>query len=164
MNADPRVMEHFPSLLSPAESDAMVDRMLEHWERHGFGAWALEVPGTAPFIGFIALLRPAFETPFTPCVEIGWRIAAEHWGRGYATEAAREAMRFGFEELGLDGARLDEIVSFTILANTRSRRVMEKLGMERDLAGDFEHPRLPLGHPLRPHILYRASRQSFSYS
>jgi ribosomal-protein-alanine N-acetyltransferase len=137
-------------MLSRAETAAMVERIQRHWIDHGFGLWAIEVPGVAPFIGYAGLSRPAFETPFTPCVEIGWRLAAEQWGHGYATEAAREAIRFGFEDLGLG-----ELVSFTIAANTRSLRVMEKLGMRRDRDGDFEHPRLPAGHPFRPHVLYR---------
>ncbi len=152
LNADPRVLEHLPGPLSRDESDALVRRLDEHFARHGFGLWALEAPGVAPFVGMAGLSVPAFDAPFTPCVEVGWRLDAGHWGRGYATEAARAALRFGFERAGLD-----EIVSFTASANARSRRVMERLGMARDPAGDFDHPRLPAGHRLRRHVLYRLS-------
>jgi RimJ/RimL family protein N-acetyltransferase len=147
MNADARVMEYLPRSLSRDESDALAARIAQHFAEHGFGLWAVEVPGVAPFIGFVGLAVPQF---VAPCVEVGWRLAAEHWGHGYATEAARAALAFGFEQCGLR-----EVVSFTTPANVRSRRVMERIGMERDLAGDFEHPRIPAGHPLRPHVLYR---------
>jgi RimJ/RimL family protein N-acetyltransferase len=150
MNADPRVMEHFPKLLSREESGAFVERIEAHLDEYGFAHWAVELPGVAPFIGFIGLSVPQFEAAFTPCVEVGWRLAAEHWGRGYAIEGARAAVEFGFGQLGLK-----EIVSFTVPANVRSRRVMEKLGMTHDPADDFEHPRLPPGHALRRHVLYR---------
>jgi RimJ/RimL family protein N-acetyltransferase len=153
MNADPRVMEYFPALLSRAESDATADRIERHFEERGFGLWGVEVPGEASFIGYVGLMVPAFEAPFMPCVEVGWRLAQAHWGLGYATEGARAALRQGCE-LGLT-----EVVSMTVLANRRSRRVMEKLGMKRDPADDFDHPRLPPGSPLRRHILYRLSRR-----
>ena len=109
--------------------------------------------GVAPFVGFIGLHPPTFETHFTPCVEIGWRLSADHWNRGYATEGARAAMAFGFETLGLS-----EIVSFTVPGNVRSRRVMEKLGMSRSAVDDFDHPSLPEGHRMRRHVLYRKVR------
>ncbi len=147
LNADPRVMEHFPALLTPQESAAMIARIEEHFERHGFGLWAVEIPGAAPCVG---LSVPRFEARFTPCIEIGWRLAADYWGRGYATEAARAALAFGFETLGLA-----EILSFTATENARSRRVMERLGMTHDPADDFDHPLLPAGHRLRRHVLYR---------
>jgi RimJ/RimL family protein N-acetyltransferase len=150
MNADPQVMEHFPAPLSREESDAAAARIAAHFERHGFGLWAVEASSGAPFAGFIGLAIPRFEAHFTPCVEIGWRLAADHWGRGYATEGARAALAFGFESL-----RLEEIVSYTVPANLRSRRVMEKLGMTHDPSEDFDHPLLPEGHPLRRHVLYR---------
>ena len=153
MNADPRVMEHFPAPLSAAESDALLERIRAHFAARGFGLWALEVAGGADFAGFVGLSVPGFEAPSTPCVEIGWRLAAEHWGRGYATEAARAALAFGFEDLGLA-----EVVSFTVPANERSRRVMERLGMRRDPGADFDHPALPAGHRLRRHVLYRLAR------
>ena len=156
LNADPRVMEFFPKLLARAESDAMVERLRAHFDRHGFGLWAVEVAGGAPFIGFVGLAVPRFEAHFTPCVEIGWRLAAEHWGRGYATEAAGAALDFAFGRLGLD-----EAVSFTTAANRRSRAVMERLGMTHAPADDFEHPSLPEGHALRPHVLYRLTRSQW---
>jgi RimJ/RimL family protein N-acetyltransferase len=152
LNADPRVMEHMPQLLSRQESDAMVARIRGHFDARGFGLWAVEVAGVADFIGYVGLLAVPFDAHFTPAVEVGWRLAAEHWGRGYATEAARAALAFGFDEL-----RLDEIVSFTVLANRRSWSVMERLSMTRSPADDFDHPRLPDGHPLRRHILYRTA-------
>jgi RimJ/RimL family protein N-acetyltransferase len=153
LNADPRVMEYFPALLEPAESDALAARIDAHFDAHGFGLWAVEVPSVAPFAGFVGLALARFAAPFTPCVEVGWRLAAEHWGRGYAREGARAALDFAFAELGLD-----EVVSFTAVANRRSRRVMEAIGMIRDPADDFDHPGLPAGHPLERHVLYRVRR------
>ena len=153
LNADPRVTEHLPAPLSRAESDALIARIEAHFEQHGFGLWAVEIPGVAPCAGFAGLSIPGFQAHFTPCVEIGWRLASACWGAGYATEAARAALAFGFGELGLR-----EIVSFTVPANVRSRRVMEKLGMSHQLEDDFDHPALPAGHPLRPHVLYRLAR------
>jgi RimJ/RimL family protein N-acetyltransferase len=153
LNADPRVMEHYPAPLTRAESEAFVGRVEAHFAEHGFGLWAVEVPGVSPFVGYVGLSVPGFEADFTPCVEIGWRLAFEHWGSGYATEAARVAIEFGFSEAGLD-----EIVSFTVPANRRSIAVMERLGMT--FAGEFEHPRLPEGHRLRRHVLYRLARQA----
>lgn len=157
LNADPRVMEHFPGTLGRAESDALAARIRDHFAAHGFGLWAVEVPGHADFIGFVGLSVPRFEAPFTPCVEIGWRLAAEHWGRGYATEAASAVADHAFGPLALR-----EIVSFTVPANVRSRRVMERIGMRHSSADDFEHPGLAPGHPLRPHLLYRLSRTAWS--
>jgi RimJ/RimL family protein N-acetyltransferase len=153
MNADPRVAEFLGGPIDRAASDAMVDRIRAHFRERGFGAWAVEVAGGAHFAGFLGLAVPRFEAPFTPCVEIGWRLAAEHWGQGYATEAGRAALAFGFEEL-----RLAEIVSFAVPANLRSLRVMERLGLVRDEAGDFDHPLLPKTHPLSRHVLYRIRR------
>jgi RimJ/RimL family protein N-acetyltransferase len=150
MNADPRVMEFLPALLSREESDRLAQRIDAHFEQHGFGLWAVEVPNIAPFAGFIGLSVPAFTAHFTPCVEIGWRLAADHWGRGYATEGARAVLT-----LAIDTLRLPEIVSFTVPDNRRSRGVMERLGMRRDPLDDFDHPELPDGHALRRHVLYR---------
>ena len=147
LNADTRVMEHFPSVLTRAESDAAVDRIEAHFEQHGFGLWAVEVPDQAPFIGFVGLAVPSFNAHFTPCVEVGWRLAVDWWGRGYATEAARAVLAIGFGLLALH-----EIVSMTVPENKRSRRVMERLGMTRDSADDFDHPSQP-DH--RSHVLYR---------
>jgi RimJ/RimL family protein N-acetyltransferase len=153
MNADPRVMEHMPALLTRAESDAMAGRIARSFDERGLGLWALEVPGVAAFIGYAGLSIPAFDAPFTPCVEVGWRLAHAHWGAGYAGEAARRAIADGFDRL-----KLDEIVSFTVLANHRSWRLMERLGMRRAPADDFDHPRLPAGHRLARHVLYRLKR------
>lgn len=153
LNADPHVVEHFPAAWSRAGSDDFVDHVERHFEEHGFGFWAVERRDSGEFIGFVGLGRPRFPAHFMPCVEIGWRLAREHWGRGFATEGARACLRFGFTRLDLE-----EIVAFTVPANVRSIRVMEKLGMSRDPADDFEHPRLPEGHHLRPHVLYRLSR------
>ena len=150
LNADPEVMRHFPSTLSRAKSDELADRIEDHFARHGFGLWAVEIPGVAPFAGYAGLSVPAFAAPFTPCVEIGWRLARAFWRQGYATEAARSVAVFAFETL-----RLPELVSFTVPDNAASRRVMEKLGMTRDPSEDFDHPSLPAGHPLRRHVLYR---------
>lgn len=150
MNADPRVMEHFPSVLTREESDALVVRIGLSIEKNNFGFWAVEIPGTASFVGFVGLSVPSFDAPFMPCVEVGWRIAYEHWDKGIATEGARAALDAAFGQLGLS-----EVVSFTVTDNTRSRRVMERLGMRHDPREDFDHPALPEGHPLRRHVLYR---------
>jgi RimJ/RimL family protein N-acetyltransferase len=142
LNADPRVMEYFVSTLSREESDAVVDRIQNHFERHGFGLWAAEIPDETDFAGFIGLFHCSFEAHFTPAAEIGWRLAVECWNRGYATEGARAALAFG-----LDRMQLDEIVSLTAVGNMRSRRVMEKIN-------------LPVGHSLRRHVLYRTRRMT----
>jgi ribosomal-protein-alanine N-acetyltransferase len=155
LNGDPVVMEHFARPLDRAESDAFVERIRGHFAREGFGFWAVEAPGIAELVGMIGLSKPPFEAHFTPCVEIGWRLAREHWGKGYAGEAARASLRFGFEELGLD-----EIVAFTVPANFRSRNVMERIGMTRSAHDDFDHPSLPDGHRLRRHVLYRIRRMT----
>jgi RimJ/RimL family protein N-acetyltransferase len=160
LNADPAVMEHFPSVLTRAESDALAERAEAHFASHGFGPWAVEVVGGGLFIGFVGLVHVGFEAPFTPAVEIAWRLARSAWGHGYASEAAHEACRIAFEELGLS-----ELVAFTVPANTRSRAVMARLGMRHDERGDFEHPRLPEGHALRKHVLYRLpARQSGAHA
>lgn len=150
MNSDPAVMEFMPKLLTREESDALVDRAEAHFAAHGYGPWAAELRATGEFIGFVGLSIPRFESHFTPCVEIGWRLAKEHWGRGLATEGAHEVVGHAFGNL-----RLAELVSFTSVGNTRSRRVMEKIGMTHDVADDFDHPSLPEGHWLRRHVLYR---------
>ena len=159
MNCDARVMEFFPSHLSRVESDAMVDRIQEHFSERGFGLWAMEIPDVAPFIGFTGLAVVRFSAPFTPCVEVGWRLAFAYWGHGYATEAARLALGYGFGTLALS-----EVVSFTAATNLRSRAVMERLRMRRDPGEDFDHPALPEGHALRRHVLYRLVRDSYSSS
>jgi RimJ/RimL family protein N-acetyltransferase len=150
-------MEFFPKVLDRAESDAMAARIAEHFDRHEFGLWAVEVINLTDFIGYMGLSVPQFEAPFTPCVEIGWRLAYEHWGRGYATEGAKAAAGFAFREL-----RLEQLVSFTVPANLRSRRVMERLGMTHSPADDFDHPNLPEGHLLRRHVLYKLLRSKWT--
>ena len=155
MNADPVVMRYFPSILTRAESDAAFDRYQQEWTNTGFSKWAIEIPGVAPFAGCLGLARVRFEAWFTPCVEIGWRLHPSFWRHGYATEAARAALDFGFQTLGLS-----EIVAFTVPENRASVRVMEKLGME--FAGEFDHPGLAAGHRLKPHLLYRIDAKGYT--
>ncbi|HUP85998.1 MAG TPA: GNAT family N-acetyltransferase [Acidimicrobiales bacterium] len=150
LNADPEVRLHFPSVLDRAASDLEADRHAAGLEERGWGLWAVEVVGGSSFVGFVGLAPATFAAPFTPAVEIGWRLARLAWGRGYATEAASTVLRHAFEEVGLE-----EVVSFTAVENARSRRVMEKIGLTRDPADDFDHPNVPEGHPLRRHVLYR---------
>jgi ribosomal-protein-alanine N-acetyltransferase len=150
LNGDTRVMEFMPKLLTWDESDRLMKRFEAHFEEHGFGIYAVEMRESQSFVGFLGLAVPDFDAAFTPCVEIGWRLAHEHWGQGLATEGARDVLREGFERQGL--AR---VVSFTVPMNVRSVGVMERLGMVRDPDGDFEHPKLPEGHALRRHVLYR---------
>jgi RimJ/RimL family protein N-acetyltransferase len=154
LNADPEIMRYFPAVVERAGSDAQAARIRAGFATHGFGLWAVEVPGQAAFIGFVGLAVPRFEAYFTPCVEIGWRLARAHQGRGYAMEGARAALDFGFTRL-----ELAEIVSFTVPANLASRRVMEKLGMQH--TDDFDHPLMPAGHPLQRHVLYRLPRSAW---
>lgn len=157
MGADPEVMAHFPALLGPEESRRFIERMEAHHDEHGFGFWALEHHGR--FIGCAGLLAQDFPAHFTPAVEVGWRLRRSAWGQGFATEAASEAVRIGFEEHGLA-----EIVSMTVPANVRSRAVMERLGMRRDPADDFDHPRVPEGSPLRRHVLHRLTAAAWAVS
>jgi RimJ/RimL family protein N-acetyltransferase len=156
LNADPRVMEFMPRCLSRSASDALARRSETEIARRGFGLWATELRESGAFIGFVGLRAPSFEAHFTPCIEIGWRLAPESWGQGFATEAARECLRFAFQSLALG-----EVVSFTVPLNRRSRAVMERLGMRYDAGGDFDHPRLPAGHALRRHVLYRLRREQW---
>jgi RimJ/RimL family protein N-acetyltransferase len=149
LNADPRVMAYFPAPIARADSDAAVLRWRSQIAERGWGLWAAELRSSGELLGFVGLQVPAAELPFSPCVEVGWRLAHEHWGHGYATEGARAALQFGFERLGLN-----EIVSFTALGNARSRAVMRRLGMLED-PYPFEHPSVPVGRPLRTHCLYR---------
>jgi RimJ/RimL family protein N-acetyltransferase len=157
LNADPRVMEFMPTTLDREESDRLADRIESHFEERGFGLCAVELRSDQAFIGFVGLQVPSFQAAFSPCVEIGWRLSADCWGEGIATEGARRMVRYAFEELGLES-----LVSFTIPANLRSRRVMEKLGMTRDPSDDFDHPNLPPGHPLCRHVLYRLRRADWN--
>jgi ribosomal-protein-alanine N-acetyltransferase len=153
MNADPVVMEFFPKPFTAAQSDALVDNFQAELEESSYCPWAVEELSTGAFIGFVGLHAVPAYLPFAPGAEVGWRLARPYWGRGYATEAAVAAVQFGFGPLDMD-----RILSFTAVVNLRSRRVMERLGMSRDEADDFDHPNIALGHPLRPHVLYSLSR------
>lgn len=157
LNADFEVMEHFPAPLTRRESDALIERIRHHFDAHGYGLWALEVRESGDFVGFTGLVHQSFPAHFTPAVEVGWRLDRNVWGQGYATEAARAALEHGFGAVGLD-----EIVSMTAVGNTRSRRVMERLGMTRDPADDFDHPNIAEASPLRRHVLYRIRRRGGS--
>lgn len=153
LNADPRVTEWLGGTLSSEQSDALLARIVAEGDAQGFGLWAVEVMERIPFIGFVGLVIPSFRAHFTPCVEIGWRLAPAAWGHGYATEAARAVLAFAFEL-----REFPEVVSFTAVGNARSRAVMERLGMQRRPDDDFDHPALPAEHPLRRHVLYRLTR------
>lgn len=150
MTADSRVMEYFPSVLTEQESNGLAQRISDKLDENDWGFWAVSIPGVADFIGFIGLNQVTFEAPFTPATEIGWRLAYDFWGQGYASEGARAALQYGFETL-----HLNEIVSFTAVANTRSRHVMEKIGMHHNPEDDFDHPKVSVNSPVRRHVLYR---------
>ncbi|BCT35612.1 GNAT family N-acetyltransferase [Pseudomonas protegens] len=156
MCADPQVMRYFPAPLSRLESAALIGRIRGHFAEHGFGLWALERKDNGAFIGFTGLLEVGFEAPFTPAVEIGWRLAREHWGLGYASEAAWTALRCAFDRLALD-----EVVAFTTRNNLPSQKVMQAIGMHHAAQEDFEHPKLAADHPLREHVLYRITREQW---
>jgi RimJ/RimL family protein N-acetyltransferase len=158
LNADPAVMEFFLSPLSRESSDASIDAWQSQLASRGWSNWALELKASGEFLGFTGLSIPRRVLPFSPCVEVGWRLARKHWGQGYATEAARAALEVGFARLDLR-----EIVSFTTVGNVRSRAVMERIGM-RDARQDFEYPGFPEGHPLRRHCLYRIAREEWAQS
>lgn len=152
LNADPDVMDYFPSRLTRAQSDQLISRIEAGFDQRGYGLWALELRATDELIGFTGLDTPSFEAHFTPAVEVGWRLARSAWHNGYATEGAQASLAFGFEEAGLE-----EIVSFTSIVNLRSRAVMERIGMTHDPADDFDHPDLEEGDRLSRHVLYRMS-------
>jgi Acetyltransferases, including N-acetylases of ribosomal proteins len=153
MNADPLVMRHFPALLTFEESRSAFDRYRTAIDERGWGFWAVEVEGE--FAGLTGLAEPSFVAHFTPCIEIGWRFHPKFWGRGLAFAAAQQAEHYAFTVL-----HLAELVSFTAVQNEKSRALMQRLGFTRDLAGDFQHPKIPTGHPLRPHVLYRKDLSS----
>jgi RimJ/RimL family protein N-acetyltransferase len=156
MNADPEVMRYFPSVQSRERSDAGVDALSQDIKARGWGFWATELISTGEFIGFVGVTVPRQPLPCMPCVETGWRLAKHHWHKGYATEAARESVRFGFEDLALS-----EVFAFTALGNHPSRAVMARLGMAHDLESDFDHPAVPEASPVRRHCLYRLSRAAW---
>jgi RimJ/RimL family protein N-acetyltransferase len=157
ISSDPVVMEHFVSMPTHEQIVAMVARINECFETKGYGLFAVEIKDSGEFIGFVGLWDYKFESKFTPCIEVGWRLAKEHWGKGYAPEAARRVLQFGFEEV-----KLAEIFSWTSKFNTNSIRVMEKIGLRRDIDNDFDHPSVPEGHRLRPHVFYRLKASEFS--
>ncbi len=154
LNADSQVMRHFPATLTREQSDQMVDRMVAAWDARSFGLWAVERLDSGGFIGFVGLAAPNWETDFTPCVEVGWRLAVAHWGQGFAPEAARVALAFGFEHVDLPN---DEIVSFTTKQNLSSQRVMQKIGMSLDPSREFDHPLTP-GWAQQRHVVYCIDR------
>ena len=156
MSANPAVMQHLLPLPDRAASDAVAQRFREHFAQHDFGFWAVELPGMCPFIGCVGLMHVGYNAHFTPAVEIGWRLDPAYWGRGYATEAARLALDDGFERLPLQ-----EVVALTVPANLRSQAIMQRLGMRRAASDDFDHPRVPDGHPLKRHVLYRLQRSEW---
>jgi len=156
LNSDTRVMEYFPSILNRQESDNLAKHISDKLEEQGWGLWAVSLPDVAEFIGFIGLAEPSFNAHFTPAVEVGWRLAYDFWGKGYATEGAMACLKHAFQKLNLN-----EIVSFTALANQRSRHVMEKIGMHHNIEDDFDHPKLSEGHSLRRHVLYRLYRDEW---
>lgn len=148
MGQDPIVMKHFVSLMSREDTVAMMDRMQDHWEKHGFGVFAIEVPGIHDFAGFIGFTHPRWEAHFTPCIEILWRLIPAAHNKGYCTEAARVCLEWGFKE-----KNFKEILAFAVPQNIPSSRVMEKVGMKH--IGEFEHPMVEEGHELRKHLLYQ---------
>ncbi|MGW7233634.1 GNAT family N-acetyltransferase [Pseudomonas fulva] len=151
--ADPQVMRYFPAPLTRLEAAALIGRIRGHFHEYGFGLWALERKDSGAFIGMTGLLNVNFDAPFAPAVEIGWRLARRHWGLGFASEAAWTCLRCAFAQL-----QVEQVVSFISTLNLPSQKVMQAIGMEQDLAGSFDHPRVALGHPLRPHVLYRIDR------
>ncbi len=157
LNADPEVMRHFPSTLTAEQSDAMVERIRAKWGEDGHGLWAAERLDTGELIGFIGLATPSWTESFTPCVEVGWRLAKEHWGNGFAPEGARAALAWGFEHVDLPN---DEIVSFTTTKNLKSQRVMQKIGLRLDPSREFDHPMTP-GWAEQRHVLYCIDRRAW---
>ncbi len=156
MCADPETMAYLPKLLSVEETKQMVGRIENHFEIHGYGLYAVEKKVTKSFIGFAGFMVPAFESYFTPCVEIGWRIRRSEWNQGYATEAAKACLSFGFTQLGLD-----KVYSFTSVHNMASERVMQKIGLKRE--GTFRHPSMPADHFLNEHLLYSIEKKDFIF-
>lgn len=156
LNADAEVMRHFPACLDQQQSAQMLVRIRAHFAEHGYGFWALERRDSGELIGVTGLAQVGFAAPFTPAVEIGWRLARAHWRQGYAREAARTVLAVAFQHLALD-----EVVSFTVPANLPSQAVMRAIGMERDMSADFLHPKVADGHPLQPHVLYRIRRDQW---
>ncbi len=156
LNADPLIMEYFPRVLDEARSKHLFKHFQEHFKKHGYGLYALENKTNHEFMGFVGLNNIDFDAPFTPATEIAWRLDYGYWGKGYATEAARAVLAHAFGKL-----KLDEVVAHAVYDNDRAVHVMEKLGMKRDPKGDFAYPKLPKGHPLGQHLLYRLKRKDY---
>ncbi|MBF7730962.1 GNAT family N-acetyltransferase [Pseudomonas sp. N040] len=156
LNADAQVMRYFPDRLERAQSDALAARIQAHIARFGFGPWVLELRGQPGLLGILGLQQVLFDSAFTPAVEIGWRLLPAYWRQGLASEAARAALEFAFVRLNLP-----QVLAFTVPANLPSQALMQRLGMQRDPGEDFLHPLLPRDHPLRPHVLYRLSRNQW---
>ena len=156
IDQDPKVCQYLPAIGTRATTEAGVQRILNHYQEHGFCLYAVELKENNEFIGFLGLSIPSFESHFTPAVEIGWRLASRHWNKGYATEGAKAVLKYGFLTLNLD-----EIVSFTVVNNRASRRIMEKIGLHHNPDDDFNHPRLAADSPLRRHVLYRLSKAEY---
>jgi len=154
MNADDEVMKYFPNKLTRAASDAFIGRIEKHFEEFGYGLWAVEVKETGVFIGYIGFYQATFEADFTPCIEIGWRLSRESWNEGYATEGAKACLDYGFKEL-----KFSEVYSFTSVINIKSINVMKKIGLEK--VGEFNHPRLEQGNPLRAHVVYKLEKEKY---
>jgi ribosomal-protein-alanine N-acetyltransferase len=152
LNADPKVMEFFPSVLTKVQSDVMASTLKALLSEQGWGFWVIEEKEIGLFVGSLGLHEPTDKLPFLPCVEIGWRFSFEHWGKGYATEAGQEVLKFAFDVL-----ELDEVVSFTAVINKRSSSLMERLGMKNSYE-NFEHCTLPIGHRLREHVLFKIDK------
>ncbi len=156
IDQDPKVCQYLPAIGTRASTEAGVQRIMQHYESYGFSLSAVELKNSGEFIGFTGLITPSFQAHFTPAVEIGWRLASPHWNKGYATEGAKAALHYGFLQLGLN-----EVVSFTVVNNLASRRVMEKIGLHHQAQDDFDHPRLSANSPLCRHILYRLTKQEY---
>jgi ribosomal-protein-alanine N-acetyltransferase len=154
MNANKEVMRYFPKTLDFKETDNFLNRVQEHFKENGYGLWAVELKDTNEFIGFIGFLNATFEAEFTPCVEIGWRLDNKYWNNGYATEGAKTCLEYGFNKLNLNA-----IYSFTAEPNKPSENVMKKIGMKK--IGEFKHPRVEEGSPLKPHILYKIDKEEY---
>lgn len=156
VDQDPQVCQYLPAIGTRASTEAGVQRIIRHYEEYGFSLYAVELKSNREFIGFLGLITPSFQAHFTPAIEIGWRLASKHWNKGYATEGAKAVLHYGFMELNLD-----KIVSFTVVNNQASRRVMEKIGLHHDPQDDFDHPRLPADSPLQRHVLYKLSKTEY---
>jgi RimJ/RimL family protein N-acetyltransferase len=161
ISSDPKVMEYFPSTQDLKATQQLIHYINEQHDKYGYSLYAVEIKNTGEFIGFVGLAHPSFDIPNfkpqgLPIVEIGWRLSSKHWGRGYATEAAKAVLAYAFNELNLD-----EIISFTTIENKKSRNVMEKIGLQHDKADDFEHPKIVEHSPLRKHVIYRLTRNEY---